>query len=767
MMLRDLLTSEARCDGRFATLAVTGISADSRAVKPGFLFVAVPGTKVDGLGFLSQAVAGGAVAVLAECEPPAPLPAHVALVSVPNVRRALALAAARFYPRQPATIAAVTGTGGKTSVTAFTRQIWTALGHAAASIGTVGVVTPAGEEYGALTTPDPVELHRIVDRIAGEGITHLAVEASSHGLDQHRLDGLRVGIAGFTNISRDHLDYHGTQEAYRQAKLILFRNLVKPDGVAVVAVDHTFAAEVKDAARGRSLRIIEVGRTARDIRLISSAVAGFSQVLTLGYGGVKYQVQLPLVGAFQVENALVAAGQAEVRRYAAEIVTARVEAVTAGDGFELRLDDGRTVAAQRLLVTTGLIDELPEIPGLAQRFGRDVLHCPYCHGFEVADRRIGVLATGPAAQHQAELWRQWSPHVLLLLHGAWVPTAEQAERLAARGIVVVDGPVADLEITEDALTGARLATGEVVALDAMVVAPRFTARADLLESIGLKPVDIEMAGQVIGSQVPAEATGATAVPGVWVAGNVADVRAQVITAAAAGLAAGSAINADLIAEETRDAVETYRENVRTMFERPAWEARYQSQSSIWSGRPNPQLVAEAAELAPGRALDIGSGEGADAVWLADRGWQVDAVDISTTALARAATHAESLGVEGITWTHLDVRAQPPAERTYDLVSSQFMHLPADARRQLFARLAAAVAPGGTLLIVGHHPSDLRTTAHRMHFPEMMFTAEEVAGALDPGSWQVVTAEARPRTTADHDGREITIHDAVVVARRYP
>jgi len=309
-MLRDLLTGEARCDGRFGTLAVTGISADSRTVKPGFLFVAVQGAKADGLAFLSQAVAQGAVAVLAEREPPAPLPDHVAVVNVPNVRRALALAAAKFYPRQPATIAAVTGTSGKTSVAAFTRQIWAALGHGAASIGTVGVVTPAGEEYGALTTPDPVELHRIVDRVAGEGITHLAIEASSHGLDQHRLDGLRIGIAGFTNISRDHLDYHGTPEAYREAKLMLFRNLAKPGGVAVVAVDHTFAAEVADAARGRGLRIIEVGRTARHIRLVTAAIDGFSQVLTLEHDGVRYQVRLPLVGAFQVENALVAAGQA-------------------------------------------------------------------------------------------------------------------------------------------------------------------------------------------------------------------------------------------------------------------------------------------------------------------------------------------------------------------------------------------------------------------------------------------------------------------------
>jgi UDP-N-acetylmuramoyl-L-alanyl-D-glutamate--2,6-diaminopimelate ligase len=310
MMLRDLLTSEARFDERFGTLPVSGISADSRAVKPGFLFAAVPGAKADGLAFVPQAIAAGAAAVMAERAPSAPLPNHVAVVNVPNVRRALALAAAKFFSRQPATIAAVTGTSGKTSVAAFTRQIWTALGHAAASIGTIGVVTPAGEVYGALTTPDPVELHRIVDRIAGEGITHLALEASSHGLDQHRLDGLRVGIAGFTNISRDHLDYHGTLEAYLRAKLILFRDLVADDGAAVIAVDHAFATEVVDAAQARGLRIIEVGRAARGIRLIDWVIEGFSQVLTIEHDGMRHRVRLPLVGAFQVENALVAAGLA-------------------------------------------------------------------------------------------------------------------------------------------------------------------------------------------------------------------------------------------------------------------------------------------------------------------------------------------------------------------------------------------------------------------------------------------------------------------------
>jgi UDP-N-acetylmuramoyl-L-alanyl-D-glutamate--2,6-diaminopimelate ligase len=310
MMLRDLLTSDARFDARFGTLPIGGISADSRAVKPGFLFAAVPGTKADGMAFVADAVAAGAVAVMAEREASGALPDGVAVVRVPNVRAALAHAAARFYPRQPATIAAVTGTSGKTSVAAFTRQIWAALGHRAASIGTIGLVTPTREVYGALTTPDPVELHRIVDGLAGEGVTHLAIEASSHGLDQHRLDGLRIRIASFTNLSRDHLDYHGTLEAYLAAKLILFERLVAADGAAVIETDHEFATQVADAAKRRGLRVIEVGRAARDIRLLDSAIAGFSQELTIGYGGRRYSVRLPLVGAFQVENALVAAGQA-------------------------------------------------------------------------------------------------------------------------------------------------------------------------------------------------------------------------------------------------------------------------------------------------------------------------------------------------------------------------------------------------------------------------------------------------------------------------
>jgi UDP-N-acetylmuramoyl-L-alanyl-D-glutamate--2,6-diaminopimelate ligase len=309
MELRDLLSEDARCEARFDALAIAGITADSRAVKPGFLFVAVPGTKADGLAFVAQALAAGAAAVMAE-RPRERIPDGVAFVEVGNVRRALARAAAKLFPRQPGTIAAVTGTSGKTSVAAFTRHIWAALGYRAASVGTVGVVTPDAEVYGSLTTPDPVELHRTLDSLAGAGITHLALEASSHGLDQHRLDGVRVGVASFTNLSRDHLDYHPTLEAYLAAKLILFERIVRPDGVAVVAADSAEAATVITAARRRGLTVLTVGRQGDGIRLVDAAIDGFAQRLRFLHAGKSYDVRLPLVGAFQVENALVAAGQA-------------------------------------------------------------------------------------------------------------------------------------------------------------------------------------------------------------------------------------------------------------------------------------------------------------------------------------------------------------------------------------------------------------------------------------------------------------------------
>ena len=204
------------------------------------------------------------------------------------------------------------------------------------------------------------------------------------------------------------------------------------------------------------------------------------------------------------------------------------------------------------------------------------------------------------------------------------------------------------------------------------------------------------------------------------------------------------------------------------FDEASWEERYGSSDGIWSGNPNPQLVTEASDLPPGTALDVGSGEGADAIWLAARGWQVTAVDFATNALRRGAAHAAAEGAEvaaRIDWVHADLRVWTPPEAGFDLVSAQYMHLPPEPRRALFARLATAVAPGGTLLIVGHDISDLESGAHRPDMPEMFFTVDEVAGSLDAGRWEVVTAEARPRPGHQHEGQHITVHDAVLTARR--
>jgi thioredoxin reductase (NADPH) len=267
---------------------------------------------------------------------------------------------------------------------------------------------------------------------------------------------------------------------------------------------------------------------------------------------------------------LLATGRAEVAGYGGEIVTGTVtsaqrldDAREDGARFRIVLADGepaltRGVLARRLLVTTGLADELPDVPGVADRWGRDVLHCPYCHGWEVRDQVIAVLASGPGAVHQALLFRQLSEHVTVLLNTAPELGGDVREQLDARGIAVVEGEVATLEVTGDRLTGVRLRSGQVVPCQAVVVQPRFTARAGVLSSLGLEPADMEMGGQVAGSYVPAGPAGDTAVPGVWVAGNVADLKAQVISSAAAGLNAAAAINADLVEEDARVAVAARR-----------------------------------------------------------------------------------------------------------------------------------------------------------------------------------------------------------------
>jgi thioredoxin reductase len=249
---------------------------------------------------------------------------------------------------------------------------------------------------------------------------------------------------------------------------------------------------------------------------------------------------------------LLAEGRKEVRRYGGTVTSGEVIAArTSADGFDVVLRDGRTVAARRLLIATGLSDELPQVEGLKDRWGRDVLHCPYCHGWEVRHRAIGVLASGPMAVHQALLFRQWSANITLFLNDAVEPSEEEWEQLSARSISVVMGRVLALEVTDDAVTGVALSSGKVLPVEAVVVGPRFEARSALLESLGVETVEHPLG---IGKRVETNAQGATSVAGVWAAGNVSDLTAQVIASAAAGVAAGAAINADLISEETRRAV---------------------------------------------------------------------------------------------------------------------------------------------------------------------------------------------------------------------
>jgi thioredoxin reductase len=256
-----------------------------------------------------------------------------------------------------------------------------------------------------------------------------------------------------------------------------------------------------------------------------------------------------------------AAGREELARYGGHVETGLVTALRRdGNRFAVQIGE-RAVAARRLLMATGLRDDLPDVPGLAARWGIDVLHCPYCHGWEVRDQRIGILATGPSAVHQALLFRQLSPHVTVLQHSAPEFTSGQRDQFGALGIAVTVGTVARVDADESGLTGISLADGTRVGLDALIVAPRMNARAELLAPLGLAPSEVRLNGQLVGTQIEADLSGATSVAGVWVAGNLASIQAQVITSAASGLAAGAAINADLAVEEAERAVAARWEQV--------------------------------------------------------------------------------------------------------------------------------------------------------------------------------------------------------------
>lgn len=310
MKLRDLpfdgASQQGKPNGPAGDLPITGLSADSRRIEPGMLFVALSGTKADGASYVADAVARGAAAIVASHVLEAPVP----MIVVDDARRFLALAAARFFGAQPETMVAVTGTAGKTSVASFTRQIWAHSGLAAAQIGTTGVISPTREEYGSLTTPDPVALHRLLAELAGEGVTHAAMEASSHGLDQSRLDGVRLAAAAFTNLGRDHMDYHPTVEDYMAAKMRLFDTLLPRGAPAVIFADDQWSGEAIRVAQAAGRDVRTVGRKGDFISLKRVEHFRHKQVGEVHVGGDIFEIHLPLAGDFQIANALVSAGLA-------------------------------------------------------------------------------------------------------------------------------------------------------------------------------------------------------------------------------------------------------------------------------------------------------------------------------------------------------------------------------------------------------------------------------------------------------------------------
>ena len=304
MRLSDLIPRPAN------DVEIAGIASDSRNVRPGYLFAALPGTQASGVDYIADAVARGAVAVLAPEGTEQGLARGISLVTDPNPRHRLALAAARFYAAQPAIVACVTGTNGKTSVADFTRQIWQASGYTAASLGTLGIRADGGQRPLRHTTPDPIALHRDLALLAAEGIDHLALEASSHGLAQHRLDGVQVKAAAFTSFSRDHMDYHADPDAYFATKARLFEHVMPADGTAVLNADDERIVGLAGRCRARGQRVLTYGVAGEELRLLARHDTQAGQDLSVAILGTRYGIALPLPGAFQAHNVIAALGLA-------------------------------------------------------------------------------------------------------------------------------------------------------------------------------------------------------------------------------------------------------------------------------------------------------------------------------------------------------------------------------------------------------------------------------------------------------------------------
>ena len=513
-----------------------------------------------------------------------------------------------------------------------------------------------------------------------------------------------------------------------------------------------------------------------DVAVVGGSAAGLAAALQLG----RQRRSVVVVDAGEPRNApaahmhsylgyegsppsvLSSVGREEVRSYGVEVVPGRaVDVARTADGlFRVELVGGHAVVARRVLAATGLVDELPEIEGLAEHWGGDVIHCPFCHGFEVRDRRIVQIVTHPAGLHPAVLFRQLSAAFTVVLHDGVSADHPEVAALRAAGVEVVDDRVRRVVTGADGHVAAiELVERGLVDADAVAVGARFRVRAEPFASLGLVPVP-HASG--LGDVVEVDPTGETSVAGLYAAGNVTDPGQQVLHAAAHGSRVGAMISVSLAHEDVAAAA-------RPSSNQADWDHRYGGEQ-MWSGNPNGSLVAEVAGMAPGRALDVGAGEGGDAIWLAEQGWEVTASDISTRALARVAAEAERRRL-AVACHHADANAVEPFERSgFDLVSAQYASIPRTPDDRAVHNLLEAVAPGGTLLVVSHDLAPMRTpidtrVQSRPFDPDAYVRVDDVAAVL-AGSpeWEVEVHEARPRppgaASAGHH-----VDDVVLRARR--
>jgi thioredoxin reductase/SAM-dependent methyltransferase len=451
------------------------------------------------------------------------------------------------------------------------------------------------------------------------------------------------------------------------------------------------------------------------------------------------------------------AGREEVRGYGGEVLTGRATDVRRLDDgrFEVELESGHSVIARRVLAATGLVDELPDVEGIAEQWGRGVIHCPFCHGYEVRDQRVVLLATHARGLHPAALFRQLTQRLTVVVHDdAGVDDADVTV-LRASGVGVVEGSAR--RVVEDAVgrvAGLELVDGTVITADVIAIGPRFAVRADPFASLGLRPVAHPTGG---GDHIETDAMGETAVNGVYAAGNIADPSNQVLQAAAEGSRIGAMISFSLAEQDMRAAA---RPSANVL----DWDDRY-GDEPLWSGNPNGSLVNEISGLRRGTALDIGAGEGGDAIWLAEQGWTVTASDVSQRALNRVAVGAERRGVN-VERLFADANdGQPFGGRTFDLVSAQYASIPRTPDGRGVQNLVAAVAPGGTLLVVCHDLEPMRTPVDPGHGrpfdPDAYVRVEDVAEALRCSpDWTIDVYEKRERppgaATAAHHVEDVVL-----------